>query len=1069
MSPAVAAPADATVPPALDPRTAAYCIDGGPEVFSGIVHGAQIWAPDPLDVEAVHPEARAAFHRLLGRASGGELPPSGRSLLLLGEGGSGKTHLMRAFRTAAHESGAGYCGYLQMLTRSDNYARYVLSYLIDSLEQPYRPGDATTGLARLARGVLDALTALPEEERRRLSDDLLEPEQTAQLVFRFADVAVQDTRFAGVDLNLLRAVLFLIPDDGRIRPKVLSWLRCEDLASYDRKALGDLVPRPGPEMPLKTIVGLGKLMHAVHSAALVLLVDQMEGMIEQARTDTHPGELFRTAVNALVDIADQLPNAVVVVGCIDDYYADGRAMLPRTRLDRLERDPDLIRLVSKRSDDEVRAILAQRLEVLFEAKKVPPDPSNPLAPYDPKHLGPVVGLRTRDVLDHFRLHREACVKARRWVEPGAASGGASGEAAIPVTNFAQMWNDFQVTVKPPLVGEPKLAELLALSVGMLGDEMPHDVTFSTDPDDRFVRVEIERASGVDKVLLAVCDRNAKGSGLKKQIEEVVDEAGEIPAVFLRSTDFPKTPGAETVRLLAKLCRPVGSHRKVVVANGDWRAMAAFREFAHAHHTKPGFREWRRTDRPLAGLPSLRKILDLDALEAAGPPKSLPPSPPPPPAGLAKPTPVPVAPPAPPAPPPVPVATAVRFGVTRSTSPVTVEVAPKQLCRHAAFIGGPGSGKTTAALSVVEQLLLSGVPVVMLDRKGDLARYADPQAWTVPEPDPDRVARRDRLRAAIDVALFTPGSDRGRPLAIPVAPADLADLPAADREQIAQFAAASLGVMMAYKSRGPDPKAVILQKAIEALAAGRHAVTVKALQNLVSDQDPALVNQFDGQYEERHFRALATDLLTLGLRHRRLLEGGPPLDVDALLGRGAHAVAGKTRLAVVSTQFLGDAGTVDFWVSQFLLAVERWRAKNPAPEGALQAALLLDEAEHYLPAVGKPATRGPIESLLRRGRSAGIGLLLATQSPGDFDYRCRDQVLTWFVGRVTQAVAIGKLKPMLEGRPGAADKLADQKAGEFYVVREAAVDPVRTDRNLIPTEQLPEDRVLEVARFGGPKG
>jgi DNA helicase HerA-like ATPase len=105
----------------------------------------------------------------------------------------------------------------------------------------------------------------------------------------------------------------------------------------------------------------------------------------------------------------------------------------------------------------------------------------------------------------------------------------------------------------------------------------------------------------------------------------------------------------------------------------------------------------------------------------------------------------------------------------------------------------------------------------------------------------------------------------------------------------------------------------------------------------------------------------------------------------------------------------------------------------------------------------------MESLLKRSRSAGIGYLLATQSPGDFDYKCRDQVLTWFIGLVRESVAVNKLKPMLEGKPGAADKLASQKAGEFYVVREQDVLPVSLDRNLLPTEQLPDDRILELAR------
>jgi hypothetical protein len=273
-------------------------------------------------------------------------------------------------------------------------------------------------------------------------------------------------------------------------------------------------------------------------------------------------------------------------------------------------------------------------------------------------------------------------------------------------------------------------------------------------------------------------------------------------------------------------------------------------------------------------------------------------------------------------------------------------------------------------------------------------------------------------------------------------------------------------MMGYKSRTPDPKLVILQKAIETLAAqpGR-AVTVRGLQLLVGDtEDDALAAQFDGQYEEKLFKTLARDLLTLSHQRRRLLEGADLLDVDALLGRGAAVATGRTRLTVVSTQFLGDAAATDFWVAQLLLAVDRWRGKNPAPDGVLQAVFLFDEADQYLPAVGKPATKGPMEGLLKRARSAGVGLFLATQSPGDFDYRCRDQVLTWFVGRVKEPVAIGKLRPMLDARPGAADKLAEQKAGEFYLVREGDVRPVQADRNLIPTEQLPEDRILELARL-----
>src|SRR5271168_2892328 len=154
--------------------------------------------------------------------------------------------------------------------------------------------------------------------------------------------------------------------------------------------------------------------------------------------------------------------------------------------------------------------------------------------------------------------------------------------------------------------------------------------------------------------------------------------------------------------------------------------------------------------------------------------------------------------------------------------------------------------------------------------------------------------------------------------------------------------------------------------------------------------------------------------------------------------------------------IANTGAIDFWLSQFLLTAGRWAASNPAPD-RLQAVLLFDEADQYLPATRQPATKGPMENLLKRARSAGIGLFLATQSPGDFDYKCRDQIRLWLIGRVKEPTAIAKLKPMLEAaKIYAASKLPGQGTGQFYVVREKEVLPTQTDRSLIATQQLPED-------------
>jgi hypothetical protein len=76
------------------------------------------------------------------------------------------------------------------------------------------------------------------------------------------------------------------------------------------------------------------------------------------------------------------------------------------------------------------------------------------------------------------------------------------------------------------------------------------------------------------------------------------------------------------------------------------------------------------------------------------------------------------------------------------------------------------------------------------------------------------------------------------------------------------------------------------------------------------------------------------------------------------------------------------------------------------------------------------------------------------------FHCRTEELG---GWVKEPVVIAKLKPMLEGaKVDAATKLPSQGTGQFYLVRERDVVPIQTDRSLIETRQLPEDRIAQIA-------
>src|SRR5262245_45720508 len=96
-------------------RLEAFCSDVTPEIFRPVETTNDVWLADPFDVREVHREAREAFEDLVEELSSTP-PPTGRILLIQGESGSGKTHLMRAFRNHVHSQNLAFFGYMQMTT-----------------------------------------------------------------------------------------------------------------------------------------------------------------------------------------------------------------------------------------------------------------------------------------------------------------------------------------------------------------------------------------------------------------------------------------------------------------------------------------------------------------------------------------------------------------------------------------------------------------------------------------------------------------------------------------------------------------------------------------------------------------------------------------------------------------------------------------------------------------------------------------------------------------------------------------------------------------------------------------
>ncbi len=1130
-----------------------------------------IWRADPVDVELVHGRARARFTEVLTAIArqANAAPMQARMLLFHGQSGAGKTHLIRALRTSAHRSGMAYFGYAQMTPDVANYADYFLRRLINSLEKPYDPDmGGESALARLTSRLVGDAEVLDPGALESLRDTELDDASLARLIVDLADQIITAPKLANqnLDVNIIRALLYLQRSDPRIDQRVRQYLYGRPLNELAQKAVGALDPNMGEGRAFEIIESLGRLMWVVDRAAFVFVIDQVEDL---RFFDDYP-ERFQKAVRDLIQIANRLPTAIILVSVLGDFYEKVRERLAQSYIDRLEKAGP-VPLIETRTAEEARLIIQKRLQY-GAACGLEIGVTDPVQYFGPQFFEEFSGLSTRRLLE---LAQARCRSRSEEVaaDPGnadtpsfmsalvaALGGGLFGAPAAPTLSgapplmpsstidFRELWERHNAASETDVTldDQEMLLSLLQSSLALARDEWggQFDVTLErlTLSDELpAIDMALRHKSGLStETRIFLCNKPTQGGGFKRQLERALQAMGTRSCFMVRASDFPPNTKSQTSQSFRKFRESGG--RSLLIPVAEWERMAIVRDFHNDNKHAADFGPWFEQSKLLSALSSLVALLRLDlfqrnvakvegaskaalssVMEVAGLAlgsgitpigKSLPP-----PLPLALPrlegAPLeqqkqmqpPLIPPASPmgapslpsnpdwlgwgndqpvvatdgveadgAVPNLPIEVILDEGGSPNSIQVgtlqksgkNVTLAKDVLKRHAAVLGGSGSGKTTLALNLIEQVLSKGIPAILIDRKGDLCSYANPDVWRAIDGDAsDQRGSREKLADSIDVAVYTPGRSSGRPINITLLPPGIKELPEHEQQLLANLSAAALGDMLHLKNSSTHQKiSGLLSVALKLLGQRFSAqVMLGDLIHMLEEDDPELADatqRIDPSGKLR--RDLVGQLDSLRLRNSSLFEGdGEILSMDTLLGRGKHARPGRTRLSIVYTGFLGDNENILFWVSQFLSEALRFCQRNPADE--LQALLMLDEADLYIPANGKPATAEPLQSLLKRARSAGLGIMLATQSPGDMDYKSRDQITSWFIGRVREDTALRKLKAAFQAESGLdpAAVLPHQTVGEFHLVQEGHVRSIKANRSLILAEQVPFDRIEQLAR------
>ncbi len=378
--------------------------------------------------------------------------------------------------------------------------------------------------------------------------------------------------------------------------------------------------------------------------------------------------------------------------------------------------------------------------------------------------------------------------------------------------------------------------------------------------------------------------------------------------------------------------------------------------------------------------------------------------------------------------------------------------------HGVIVGMTGSGKTGLGIVLLEEVLLSGVPVLAIDPKGDLGNLlltfpsldaASFEPWIdqgqarVEGTTVSELAARtaetwrnglagwglngsdiERLHAATRGLLYTPGATSGIPLDVlgRLDPPTSTD-PAVRQDEVDATASGLLGLVGVKSDPLSGREHILLANLIDRAWDSGQPLDLPALLGQIIDPPIRKLGVLD---LETFYPAADRQELVMKLNGLLASPGfaswatGAPMDPATMLWDGD----GNPRAAIVSLRHL-EENERHFAITILLSRLISWM-RTQSGTGQLRCLVYIDEVMGLAPPVGNPSTKKPILTLLKQARAFGVGLVLSTQNPVDLDYKAISNAGTWMIGRLQTEQDKNRLVDGLRAADGSVDVGAVQR-------------------------------------------
>ncbi|MEM9410431.1 MAG: DUF87 domain-containing protein [Planctomycetota bacterium] len=374
---------------------------------------------------------------------------------------------------------------------------------------------------------------------------------------------------------------------------------------------------------------------------------------------------------------------------------------------------------------------------------------------------------------------------------------------------------------------------------------------------------------------------------------------------------------------------------------------------------------------------------------------------------------------------------------------------KDLTTHAVVVGMTGSGKTGLCLGLLEEAGMDRIPAIVIDPKGDIANllltFPDLQPNDfAPWVDESQAAREGvsleqfaaseaskwkkgleswgqsgqrikNLRDNVEMRVYTPGSNAGRPVTILKSFDAPHESVISDSDALRERISSATSGLLALLGLDADP-----------IRSREHIFISNILDRCWRQGENLDLGQLIGHIQSPPFEQVgvmqletffpAKDRMALAMTLNNLLASpsfsswmtGESLNIKSLL----HNEDGKPCISIMSIAHLNDNERM-FFVTILLNEILSWM-RSQAGTSSLRAILYMDEVFGYFPPTQNPPSKQPMLTLLKQARAYGLGVVLATQNPVDLDYKGLSNTGTWFLGRLQTERDKARVLEGLEG-------------------------------------------------------